>query len=124
MARRVQRHPSMETTKLEWTTEKYKATRRENGTCPVCKKHHTRLLVIETSVTRRSDMNREVSRNVTERNEDGTRAVALTCCGTYVKARTVKGSYRADVKCGAKCLSSRGHLCECSCGGKNHGSNA
>ena len=51
----------------------------------------------------------------------GARAQALTCCGTYVKAATVKGTRNADIPCGAKCLSSTGHVCECSCGGKNHG---
>jgi hypothetical protein len=24
-------------------------------------------------------------------------------------------------KCGAKCVNSKGHVCECACGGKNHG---
>ena len=24
-------------------------------------------------------------------------------------------------ECNAKCLNSKGHICECSCGGKNHG---
>lgn len=33
----------------------------------------------------------------------------------------VVGRFVADKKCNAKCLGSTGHLCECSCGGKNHG---
>ena len=27
-------------------------------------------------------------------------------------------------KCDARCLNAKGHLCECECGGKNHGSNS
>ena len=33
----------------------------------------------------------------------------------------VKGTFKADVKCNAKCVGSKGHVCECACGGQNHG---
>lgn len=48
------------------------------------------------------------------------RAAYLTCCGDQMDARPLKGVV-TDHKCNAKCLGSRGHICECSCGGKNHG---
>lgn len=48
--------------------------------------------------------------------------VAVDCaCGKALRFVDVKGTYRADKKCDARCLNSTGHVCECSCGGKNHG---
>lgn len=35
--------------------------------------------------------------------------------------RAVKGTFSATVKCNGKCTGSKGHVCECECGGKNHG---
>lgn len=42
--------------------------------------------------------------------------------GTDWKVQQVEGVFNDDVKCGAKCRSSKGPSCECSCGGENHGS--
>ena len=39
--------------------------------------------------------------------------------GLYGKTFTMRVT---EHKCGAKCVNSKGHVCECSCGGKNHGS--
>ena len=50
-------------------------------------------------------------------------APLLVCCGEQTHARLVKGSTN-DTRCGAKCTGSKGHVCECSCGGKNHGKDA
>lgn len=50
-------------------------------------------------------------------------APLVVCCGEMVHARMVKGSTN-DTRCGAKCTGSKGHVCECSCGGKNHGRDA
>src|SRR5262245_37596023 len=38
------------------------------------------------------------------------------------KVTQVWGTYKADVRCNGKCLHAKGGDCECSCGGKNHGS--
>lgn len=48
---------------------------------------------------------------------------ALWCrgCGKSRVAKPVRGRFNAAVACNAKCQSSHGHQCECSCGGKNHG---
>jgi hypothetical protein len=50
-------------------------------------------------------------------------ASALLCAGCQKpkRAKPVRGKYSSRVQCNAKCLSSRGFNCECSCGGKNHG---
>jgi hypothetical protein len=47
---------------------------------------------------------------------------ASTCetCGKRMGFGDVKGSTN-DQPCGSKCLTSKGHVCSCSCGGKNHG---
>lgn len=42
-------------------------------------------------------------------------------CGRHMIAEQVTGSYRAEVKCDARCTNATGHHCECSCGGRNHG---
>jgi len=48
---------------------------------------------------------------------------AVTCdCGRRVPLLPIKGRYNPEINCTAKCLSSKGFQCECSCGGKNHGS--
>lgn len=49
---------------------------------------------------------------------------ALRCrkCNLARVAKQVKGTYSATHICSAKCTGSRGFVCECSCGGKNHGS--
>lgn len=41
-------------------------------------------------------------------------------CKRYRKSAHVQGTV-TEHKCGAKCLSSKGPVCECSCGGANHG---
>lgn len=41
-------------------------------------------------------------------------------CGRHPDLVLVKGTKTAHV-CGAKCTNSRSGICNCSCGGKNHG---
>ena len=45
-------------------------------------------------------------------------------CGRSMTAKPLRGSVSPDHECGARCLGSKGHVCECSCGGANHGTNA
>lgn len=47
----------------------------------------------------------------------------LPCCGQPMAAKPLKGVV-TEHKCSAKCRTSKGHVCECSCGGKNHGRDA
>lgn len=48
-------------------------------------------------------------------------AIRCRCCGKARKAEPIKGTYNPRVECNAKCMASKGNVCECSCGGKNHG---
>lgn len=45
---------------------------------------------------------------------------AVECCGRQVARTPVKG-VRNDTPCDDRCTEAKGHKCECSCGGKNHG---
>jgi hypothetical protein len=40
-----------------------------------------------------------------------------------VRGRTIKGILRPESPCDDRCTYAKGNLCECSCGGKNHGIN-
>lgn len=47
----------------------------------------------------------------------------LCKCGVPCKTmNALVGKFSDKHVCGAKCLNSKGPSCECSCGGKNHGS--
>jgi hypothetical protein len=51
----------------------------------------------------------------------GDLCVACRGCGRNRGAQSVRGKVSTKHACGAKCLTSTGPSCECSCGGKNHG---
>ena len=45
----------------------------------------------------------------------------LRCdCGRSMAAKLLRAR-TTDKGCNARCMASKGHVCECSCGGKNHG---
>jgi hypothetical protein len=45
----------------------------------------------------------------------------LPClCGKHVEFKMIRG-HVTEHKCNAKCLASTSGICECSCGGANHG---
>ena len=46
--------------------------------------------------------------------------IACPSCGSSVCLSAVRG-VKSEKKCGARCLSSTGPVCECSCAGQNHG---
>lgn len=45
----------------------------------------------------------------------------VVCCESKVVFQQVRGVFKKDHKCDARCLFAKGHDCECQCGGKNHG---
>ena len=45
----------------------------------------------------------------------------LQCCGKSMSSNVIKGIRNDAIKCDARCENAKGHNCECSCGGKNHG---
>lgn len=48
--------------------------------------------------------------------------VVCSCGRAYPMISRIK-AITTDHKCDSRCTSAKGHNCECSCGGKNHGSN-
>lgn len=42
-------------------------------------------------------------------------------CNKMMSFGQLKATYRPEVKCNGICTGARGHVCDCSCGGKNHG---
>lgn len=55
-------------------------------------------------------------------SRDGGGKFAKRCdCGKTVSLTGVRGVFKPEHVCNAKCMSSTGPACECSCGGRNHG---
>lgn len=42
-------------------------------------------------------------------------------CGKAMQYGVLRATVREEVKCDARCTHARGHTCDCSCGGANHG---
>ena len=53
---------------------------------------------------------------------DGDVESGICACGKMMSFGKLEGYVNPDVKCDARCTNARGHNCECSCGGLNHGS--
>lgn len=108
--------------KVEWETKTSTSTIRQNVKCK-CGVKRSRLVVQTVKRTYRSDMIGIVGRpQIVRMLENGTREAAEKCaCGRELHFRDVKGTIVADKPCNAKCIGSIGHVCECQCGGKNHG---
>lgn len=54
------------------------------------------------------------------------KAPHVICCtpDRQMDAKILKAFFCAEVKCSAICTGAKGHQCDCSCGGKNHGKDA
>lgn len=99
---------------IDWNTAETETERRQTAKCK-CGSVKSRLVKMTVRVTTRSDMAMPM-RSV---RVHGSRE---TCaCGRELSFHVVKGVYRADKTCDSRCINSKGHLCECSCGGANHG---
>lgn len=103
---------------IEWNTEKSAGSQRDLARCKTCKAVHTRLWTVTTTRTYRSDRCVAISRSTAHAvAEQGPQS----CCDRLLSYRPVKGTRNAEIVCNAKCTGSKGWVCECSCGGKNHG---
>lgn len=45
-------------------------------------------------------------------------------CGSMLSINELCGARNNAVPCDARCTGAKGHQCECSCGGENHGATA
>ena len=88
---------------------------RRIGTCKRCKKTHLQIGTVTTTRTLRSDqIYAHVSRVYAG-------LVAIECCDRSVDLRDIVAR-KTETPCGPRCTHAKGHVCDCSCGGRNHGS--
>jgi hypothetical protein len=90
-------------------------TRRQIGACK-CGKVHTRSIEFRRRTIRRVDTAKVIGTCESTSGE-----VDLACeCGRLVPFKAIVGRV-TETKCDARCTGSKGHVCNCSCGGANHG---
>ena len=100
---------------------------RYNGKCPGCGKHAS-VLGRRINATAKATYSPHLHHAVLL-TSDGTayevhpagHPVARCECGRALFLKRVAGKLNRAVVCNAKCHGATGHVCECSCGGKNHG---
>lgn len=56
--------------------------------------------------------------------ESCNKAPHVVCCENTMVPNMLKARFVSDVVCSAICTGAKGHTCDCSCGGKNHGAKA
>lgn len=98
--------------------------RRYNGKCKRCKRRASVLAHDMRQLFRGPDgdwWNLYVDEAGCPLKFNNGRIVVWCACGHFVKCEPVRGRFKADHKCDARCLNAKGHSCECACGGKNHG---
>ena len=96
---------------------------RFNGCCKRCKTCKSLLLTIKTEIL----LDRDGRFHSDRKTEylDGKRFddFLVKCpCGGEFWLQPVKGHMKPEVSCDARCTGAKGFSCDCSCGGKNHGS--
>ena len=53
---------------------------------------------------------------------EGVPSITCKACGyAHMWGKPIQGRINPAIKCGAKCTHAKGHVCECECGGANHG---
>jgi hypothetical protein len=101
---------------------------RVNYRCKGCKKQglqdcHSRTFSRETITPRRLwSFTGQDGRRTVSTYFEGVPPIPCPGCSRELHGRPVQGTVRDEVPCNSKCTSSKGHVCECRCGGLNHGS--
>jgi len=95
---------------------------RFTGRCRTCKSVTSVNVAVQKDFHgRRSvDLATGARESVHHSNSLGLHFGATCLCTSLITFIGVRGRVTAH-KCGAKCLASKGFVCDCSCGGKNHG---
>lgn len=109
-------------------TEKFTRSFRVIYTCKRCKKIHaydyTQQVTRVESWSLVGFRSRVIAGTATRFNSSGVSVSTLKdawCqCGGMCRSATVKGT-KTETPCDDRCTLARGHRCECSCSGKNHG---
>lgn len=98
-------------------TQTRTVTRRMIGKCRVCKatrRHSFKVEVRSTTTYGLTGMKTHRRERILEGRD------FVECCGVIVAQRRIEG-HRNETPCDARCTEAKGHKCECSCGGSNHG---
>lgn len=53
---------------------------------------------------------------------EGYATVVCPECESRLSLRALRSTYNPEKKCSARCMGATRHVCECACGGANHGS--
>jgi len=97
------------------------------GRCKACKKGVAYVDAVRTSATIKRPGERQGSHwdaaisNGKVLVQRGVGYCGVCPCGSRVTVKPVVGKVSPVHVCNAKCMSSNGPACECSCGGRNHG---
>ncbi len=97
-----------------------KSTGRLTCKCRLCGKRWTALKENRESSYARHGETCERYRAVLKRWR-GAGDARWNLANSYLECREIIGTFKAGVKCDARCQGAIGHDCECSCGGVNHG---
>ena len=97
----------------------YTEPRRFIGKCKACKTPRSALVSSLISSARMSYIETDSAAHYYCNGE----AFVPCDCGRWVRMTEVRGKFSAKHQCNARCMSSTGPACECSCAGRNHGAN-
>lgn len=90
--------------------------------CKACNTVTSALSVGQDCNRAKSDHRREGTEpSVYMHPTTGSHVLDCRMCGKARSAKMVRGKLSVKHICNAKCMSSTGFQCDCSCGGKNHG---
>jgi len=113
---------------METTRTRHEKTKHVMHRCKGCKITRRITMVKCWTTVSRSDQIGSRRENYSWTMDDGSvkrgeHPPTVMCdCGRPMTSNVVKGTMNEKVSCSGKCTGSKGHVCECSCGGENHGS--
>lgn len=109
---------------MPWSTAKPKRQNRFTCKCLLCGKRWTARAGDRSETFARHGENCAKYQAVLakwSKGCGGETSARWNLANSYMVQREIIGTFKAGVKCDARCQGAIGHDCECSCGGANHG---